>query len=80
MKKQEGQGGPSSLTWVFEITLAFFLISLSEKNLQEFLCLYSASNPHSLIPCLLIDQNFTNNFWKGSLKEHFYEIILKYDQ
>ena len=34
--KQEGQDGPGSLTWVFEITVAIFL-SLSEKNLQEFL-------------------------------------------
>ena len=35
--KQEGQDGPGSLTWVFEITLAIFLLSLSEKNLQELL-------------------------------------------
>ena len=24
--------------------------------------LYSASSPHSLMPCLLTDQNFANNF------------------
>ena len=36
--KQEGQDGPGSLTWVFEIALANFCLSLSEKNLQEFLC------------------------------------------
>ena len=27
-----------------------------------------------------MDQNFANNFWKGSLKEYFYEIISKSDQ
>ena len=36
-KKQEGQDGPGSLTRVFEINLAIFFLSLSEKNLQEFL-------------------------------------------
>ena len=34
--KQEGQDGPGSLTWISEMTIANFL-SLSEKNLQEFL-------------------------------------------
>ena len=35
--KQEGQDGPGSLTWFFEIALAIFFLSFSEKNLQEFL-------------------------------------------
>ena len=35
--KQEGQDGPGSLTWFLEIALANFFLSLSEKNLQEFL-------------------------------------------
>ena len=36
--KQEGQNGPGSLTWFFEIALAnLFFFLLSEKNLQEFL-------------------------------------------
>ena len=34
---QEGQDGPGSLTWFFEIALAIFFLSFSEKNLQEFL-------------------------------------------
>ena len=25
-----------------------------------------------------MDKNFVDNFWKGSLKEHFYEIISSY--
>ena len=29
------------------------------------------------MPCLLTDQNFANDFWKGSPKEYFYEIISK---
>ena len=32
------------------------------------------------MPCLLKDQNFTNNFLKGSPKEYFYEIISKSDK
>ena len=43
-------------------------------------CLYSASSPHSPEPCLWTDQNFANNFWKGSPKEHSCEIIWKSDQ
>ena len=35
--KQKGQDGPGSLTWYFEIALANFFLSFSEKNLQEFL-------------------------------------------
>ena len=35
--KQEGQDGPGSLTWFFEIAFANFFFSLSEKNLQELL-------------------------------------------
>ena len=30
--KQEGQDGPGSLTWFFEIALAIFFLSFSEKN------------------------------------------------
>ena len=64
--QQEGQDGPGSLTRFFEIALAnSFFLSLSEKKLQEFLCLYSARSLHSLIPCLLTDQNFKNNSEKG---------------
>ena len=29
--KQEGQVGPSSLTWVFEITLAIFFVLFGEE-------------------------------------------------
>ena len=35
--------------------------------------------PHSQQPCLLTDQTFGNNFWKGSSKEHSCEIISKSD-
>ena len=43
-------------------------------------CPYSARSPHSPEPCLWTDQNFANNFWKGSPKEHSCKIILKSDQ
>ena len=40
---------------------------------------YSAKSPHSPQPCFWTDQNFANNFRKGSPKEHFCEIISKSD-
>ena len=50
-----------------------------EDFLRISSCLYSARSPHSPQPCLWTDQNFANNFWKGSLKEHSCEIISKSD-
>ena len=41
---------------------------------------YTAKSPHSPEPCFWTDQNFANNFLKGSPKEHFCEIISKSDQ
>ena len=57
-----------------------FFVAFREEFTRIFLCLYSARSLHSLIPWLLTDQNFKNNSEKGSLKEHFYEIISKSDQ
>ena len=51
-----------------------------EDFLRISSCPHSARNPHSPEPCLRTDQNFANNFWKGSPKEHSCEIILKSDQ
>ena len=51
-----------------------------EDFLRISSCPYSARSPHSPEPCLWTDQNFANNFWKGSPKEHSCEIILKSDQ
>ena len=59
--QQEGQDGPGLLTWFFEIALAVF----REEFTRISLCLYSARSLHSLIPCLLTDQNFKNNSEKG---------------
>ena len=42
-------------------------------------CPYSARSPH-IEPCFWADQNFANNFWKGSLEEHSCKIISKSDQ
>ena len=52
--------------------------AVSEKKI--FSCPYSARSPHSPEPCLWMDQNFADNFWKGSPKEHSCEIISKSDQ
>ena len=48
----------------------------SEEDLLRICsCLYSENSPHLLIPCLLTDQNFGNNFWERPLKEYFCEIF-----
>ena len=51
-----------------------------EDFLRISSCPYSARSPHSPEPCLRMDQNFTNTFWKGSPKNHSCEIISKSDQ
>ena len=61
----------------FETAIANFFLSLSEKNLQKFTRITVHVAPLLHMPCLLTDQNFTNNFWKGPPTEHFYEIISK---
>ena len=40
----------------------FFFVTFTEEFTRISLCLYSASSPYLLIPCLLTDQNFVNNF------------------
>ena len=79
---QEGQDGPGSLTWFFFFFFFkdHFFVAFGEEFTRISLCPYSASSPHSLMPCLLTDQKFANSFWKGSPKEHFYEVISKSDQ
>ena len=66
------------------IPVKLFQNRTSSFQEEDFLrissCLYSARRPHSPEPCFWMDQNFTNNFWKGSLKEHSCEIIIKSDQ
>ena len=51
-----------------------------EDILRISSCPYSARSPHSAEPWFWTDQNFTNNFWKRSSKEHFCEINSKSDQ
>ena len=67
IQEQEGQDGPGSLTFFFKIILAnFFFVAFREQFTRISSCLYSARSPHSLIPCSLTDQNFTNNYGKGN--------------
>ena len=47
------------------LPIFFFFVAFREKFTRISLCLYSARSFHSLIPCLLTDQNFKNNFEKG---------------
>ena len=51
-----------------------------EDFLRISSCPHSARSLHSQEPCLWMDQNFANNFWKGSPKEQSCEIISKSDQ
>ena len=44
----------------------FFFVAFREQFTRIPSCLYSARSPHSLIPCSLTDQNFTNNYGKGN--------------
>ena len=79
------------ISWtVFEERLPMNILLRLFQNLtsgfreEDFLrissCPYSARSLHSQEPCLWTDQNFANNVWKGSPKEHFCEIISKSDQ
>ena len=54
--------------------------SFGEDFLRISSCHYSARSSHSPESCLWTDQNFANNFWKGSPKEHSCEIISKSDK
>ena len=55
--------------------------SFGEEDLLRISsCPYSARSPHLSEPCLWKDQNFANNFWKGTSKEHSCEIISKSDK
>ena len=58
-----------------------FWPAVSEKIFKEFLhiCLVQKVSP-PWWPCLSMDQNFSNKFWKGSPKEQSCEIISKSDQ
>ena len=50
-----------------------------EDFLRISSCPCSARSPHSPEQCLWTDQNFANNFWRRSPKEHSCEIISKSD-
>ena len=65
---------------------SFEIISKSDQQFRRrffknfFMSLYSTRSPNSSEPWFWPDQNFANNFWKGSPKEHSCEIISKSDQ
>ena len=57
-----------------------FFVAFREEFTRIAICLYSASSSHLLMPSLLTDQNFANNFWKGSPIEQSCYIISKFDK
>ena len=49
---------------------------LTDKDFNNFfMSVYCASSPYSPEPCFWMDQNFANNFWKGSPKEHLFNYL-----
>ena len=60
--KQEGQDGPGLLTRILDDRSQFIFVAFRKEFKRIFICLYSASSPHSLMPCLWTDQNFANTF------------------
>ena len=55
------------------LPIFFFFVAFREEFTRISLCLYSARSLHSLIPCLLTDQNFKNN----SEKSHSRKISMR---
>ena len=81
--KQEGQDGPGSLTWFFEIALAnffFFFCRFQRRISKNFFMSVQCKKPPFTNTIFIDRSKFQEQFWKGSLKEHFYEIISKSDQ
>ena len=64
-----------SLTRIFERTKANIFVAFREEITGISSCPYSASSPHSLIPCLLTDQNFGNVFEKGHQRNVFMKLF-----
>ena len=47
----------------FEMAIAnLFFVTFGEEFVRISSCPYSANSPHSLMPCLLTDQNFMDSF------------------
>ena len=77
--KQEGQDGPGSLTWVFEIALAIFLCRFQRRIYKNFFMSVQYNKPPFTNTMFIDRSKFQEQFWKGSLKGHFHEIISKSD-
>ena len=78
--KQEGQDGPGSLTWFFEIAPAIFFCRFQRRIYKNFLMSVQCKKPPFTNTMFIDRSKFQEQFWKGSLKVHFYEIISKSDQ
>ena len=81
--KQDGKDGPGSLTWFFEIALAnffFFFGRFQRRIYKNFFMSVQCKKPPFTNTMFIDRSKFQEQFWKGSLKENFYEIISKSDQ
>ena len=58
------------------LPLPFFFVAFREKFTRISLCLYSASSPHSLIPCLLTKfcEHFLKRVTKGTFLWNYFKI------
>ena len=79
--QQEGQDGPGSLTWFFEIALASFFFSRFQRRIYKNFFMSVQCKKPPFTNTMFIDRSkFQEQFWKGSLKEHFYKITSKSDR
>ena len=66
IKKTRGPRWPWIAHLIFwDCSSHSFFVVFREEYTRISLCLHSARSLHSLIPCLLTDQNFKNNSEKG---------------
>ena len=68
--KQEDQDGPGSLTWFFEIALAIFSC-FQRRIYKNFFMSVQCKKPPFTNTMFIDRSKFQEQFWKGSLKEHF---------
>ena len=67
--KQEGQDGPGSLTWLYEIALGIFFCRLQRRIYKNFFMSVQCKKPPFTNTMFIDRSKFQKQFWKGSLYE-----------
>ena len=73
--EKEGQDGLGSLTWFFEIAVAIFSCRFQRKIYKNFFMSVQCKKPPSTNTMFIDRSKFQEQFWKGSLKEHFWDFF-----